>query len=830
MKRGIGGRFVRGGGALTALLVLTACAGGGGATSPTAPRPQPARNGAAGPRPYAEVVTPAMRSDSGLFTVHTEGPRVLFEIPDSLFDRDMLLVSRIAGTPPDLSPFINAGSKVAEQVVRWERRSDRVLLRKLSFGNVAEDSLPIAQSVRMNNLPVVLGSFPIQALGSDPGSVVVDVSDFYRGDVRALSGLSRQQRQQWSVRRLDPDRTFLEYARAFPLNVDVRATMTFDADQPPSEAATGSLTLQMHHSMVLLPAEPMRVRYADPRVGWFTIEQVNFGLDEQKAATQEILRRWRLEPSDPEAYARGEPVEPVKPIVYYLDPATPEKWRPYVRQGIEDWQAAFEAAGFRNAIRAADPPSPEEDPDWSPEDVRYSVVRWVANLTRNAVGPSVSDPRSGEIIESDVIWYHNHMRSYRNRLLIETGASNPEARSLRIADATIGETMRQVIAHEVGHAIGLPHNMIASSSFAVDSLRSPSFTDRYGVAPSIMDYARQNYIAQPGDGVRRFIRKIGPYDHYAVEFGYRVFPSAPTPEAEKAILDRMIEAHAGDPVYRFGSADGVNPWAQTEDMGDDPVRASTLAIENLKRVAPRLVEWTRTDGEGYEDLEELYGELVGQWRRYVGHVVTLVGGVWFEPRTADQPGAPYRPVTRERQRAAVQFLSDQVFTTPRWLVDPDLLRRIEEGGAMERLRAIQAGVLDQLLDPARLERVMEARAFANTAYAPAELMADVRGAVWTELRERRAIDPWRRSLQRAHVERLAWLLEGAPVESNGGGGGFQRRRALDVEQSDLPALARAELTEIARQARLYRGTVEDVPTRLHLDDIVARVERVLEGD
>lgn len=815
--------------ALSIWVMVSGCASGPAPAPEPAPRPAGRANGS-GPRPYGEIVTASTTTDEGLFRVHTEGTKVYYEIPDSLFGRDMLMVSRIAGTPPDLSPFINAGSKVAEQVVRWERRADRVLLRKHSFGNVAADSLPIAQSVHLNNLPVVLGSFPIQAWGEDSTTVVVEVGEFFLSDVRAISGLSRGQRQQWSVRRLDPARTYIEYVRAFPLNVDLRETTTFEADQPPSESATGSLTLEMHHSMILLPAEPMQVRYADPRVGWFSIERVNFGLDEQKAATQTILRRWRLEPSDPEAYARGELVEPVKPIVYYLDPATPARWRPYVRQGIEDWQAAFEAAGFRNAIRAADPPTPAEDPEWSPEDVRYSVVRWVANLTRNAVGPSVSDPRSGEIIESDVIWYHNHLRSYRNRLMIETGAANPEARSLRLSDALIGETMRQVIAHEVGHALGLPHNMIASSAFAVDSLRSPSFTERFGVAPTIMDYARQNYVAQPGDGVRRFIRKIGPYDHYAIEWGYRVFPQAPTPESELAVLDRLIEAHAGDPVYRYGSADGINPWAQTEDMGDDPVRASTLAIQNLRRVAPRLVEWTRTDGEGYDDLQELYDELVGQWRRYVGHVVTLVGGIYFEPRTADQTGAAYSAVSAERQRAAVAFLHEQVFVTPTWLLDDDLLRRLEGSGSVERMRAAQVATLEQLLDPARLERLIEGRAFNAEAYGPEDLLADVRTGLWAEVRAGTAIDTYRRNLQRAHLERLIWLLQGAPREAQAGGGFGPRRRSLDVGQSDLPALARSELSEVARLARVYRGAVRDRLTRVHLDDIVARVEQALEGD
>lgn len=372
----------------------------------------------------------------------------------------------------------------------------------------------------------------------------------------------------------------------------------------------------------------MRPRYEDYRVGWFTVNHIDYGSDEQKAAEKSYIRRWRLEPKDPEAYARGELVEPVKPIVYYLDPATPKKYVPYIIQGVEDWNEAFEAAGFKNAIIAKEAPTPEEDPDWNPEDIRHSTVRWVTSTIRNAVGPSVSDPRTGEIIESDIVWYHNHMRSYRNRLMIETGAANPAARKLKLDDELIGETMRRVISHEIGHAIGLPHNMQSSSAYPVDSLRSGTFTQKYGIATTIMEYARQNYVAQPGDKNIRFIRKIGPYDKYAVNWGYRMIPEAETPEDEKPILDQWIMDKADDPIYRFASSTGYDPSAQTEDLSDDPVQASTYGLMNLKKVVPNLIEWTSTPGKGYDDLEEIYGELISQWARYAGHVATNIGGIY----------------------------------------------------------------------------------------------------------------------------------------------------------------------------------------------------------
>jgi hypothetical protein len=597
----------------------------------------------------------------------------------------------------------------------------------------------------------------------------------------------------------------------------------------------------MRQSLVLLPKTPMRPRYADARVGFFTVERVNYGLDAQKAASQRFIRRWRLEPKDTAAYRRGELVEPVKPIVYYLDPATPAKWRPYVRQGIQDWQKTFEAAGFKNAILAKDPPSPAEDPEWDPEDVRYSVVRWAASLVRNAVGPSTSDPRTGEIIESDITWYHNHMRSYRNRLMVETGAANPAARTLEIPEALMGETMRQVITHEVGHALGLPHNMVASHAFPVDSLRRPSFVRRYGVSATIMDYARQNYVAQPGDGLepRDFIRRLGPYDDFVIRWGYRVLPDAATPEDERATLHGWLTEQRGPMAYRYVAQPYVNvdPRAQTEDLGDDPVRAGAYAVANLKRVLPSLVAWTTRPGEDYEDLAELYGEALRMWATYMGHAVTPIGGVEVDARTADQPGAAFRPVPRARQRAALAFLTEQALRTPAWLAPDDILSRIgPQSGAASLLNA-QAGVVTQLLATPRLARLADAAARdAEGTYAPAEYLADLRRALWGAAPAATAPDAHRRTLQRVHVERLAALVlppapPAAAAAAGGPGGPPVQLPGLlappAVPRTDLPALARAELRTLREAARRGAAAGSGV-TRAHWQDVADRIEAVLE--
>ncbi len=780
------------------------------------------------PKTYSDVITDDTETDEGVFDVHRTDETFLFEIPDSLLGRDMLLVSRIGKVPVGFPGFSPAGVKIGEQVLRWERHADKILLRTVSYSNVADDTLAVSISVEANNFGPIIAAFDIEVEGEDGNSVVIDVTEFYEADTPALTGLNSGQRDQYGVRRLDPDRSFINYARSFPLNVDVRHTMTYEATDAPAQARTGTMSMEMHQSMILLSKEPLRPRYADPRVGWFSVTRTNFGLDEQKAAQETFIRRWRLEPSDVEAYARGELVDPIKPIVYYIDPGTPEQWRAYVKQGVEDWQDAFETAGFSNAIIARDPPSPEEDPEWSGEDVRYSVVRWAANETRNAQGPSVSDPRTGEIIESDIVWYHNHMRSYRNRLMVETGAANPLARSLDIPEELMGETMRQVIAHEIGHALGLPHNWIASSAFPVDSLRSPAFTDQYGVAASIMEYARQNYIAQPGDGVRRFVRKIGPYDHYAINWGYRIIPEAEDPEDEKPILDEWIEERAGDPMYRFGPVGpNFSPEIQTEDMGDDPVRASGYGISNLKRVLPNLPEWTASDGEDYSDLSELYGELLSMWNRYTGHVRTVVGGVYATMKSTDQAGPVYEPVPGVNQREATRFIIEHVFTDVDWLNHEEILNRIEGSGAVARIQQVQASNLNALLTPARMVRMTEAALVDGNAYTLMAFLGDLRAGIWTELDTGASIDTYRRSLQRTYLERLAFLMEDQEPPSGGRGNGPGAANSTNVLRSDIRPLVRAQLNALRADAEAAGSS--DEMTRYHLDDVVARIDDILDG-
>ena len=804
--------------AVATFLILAGCATSEKATSKesgkTASAQQAPQNGM---KPYEEVIPKDAETDEGLFDLHFVDDKLYYEIPDSLLDRDMILVSRVAKVPTGYFGFFTGGFKTGEQVLVFSKKKDKILIRKKSYNAVANDSLPVYQSVRANNFEPIIASFEIETLSKDSAGVVIEVTDFFTQDIPAISGVISFLRSSYQVRRLDSDRSYIESAKSFPENVEVRHVLTYQAGNPPSDQEAATLSLEMSQSMVLLPEEPMRPRYADYRVGWFTVEQIDYGLNEQKAATKEYIRRWRLEPKDPEAYERGELVEPVKPIVYYLDPATPQKYRKYIKQGVEDWQVAFEEAGFKNAIIAKDPPSKEENPDFSPEDIRYNTVRWVATTIRNAVGPSVSDPRSGEIIESDIIWYHNHLRSYRNRLMIETGAANPDARSLKHDDDLIGETMRQVIAHEIGHAIGLPHNMQSSSAYPVDSLRSGSFTQEYGIATTIMEYARQNYIAQPGDENIRFIRQIGPYDKYAVNWGYRLIPEAETPEQEKPILDSWIEEKADNKIYRFASSTGWDPSSQTEDLSDDAVKASTYGLMNLKRVVPNLIEWTSTDGESYDDLEEIYGELVFQWSRYANHVATNISGVYQNRKATNQEGPVYTYVPKEYQKKAMTFLNEHVFTTPTWLLDKDILTRIQSQGSYEQVQNLQGRILGSIMSPSDMIRLSEQEELLGSdAYRLLDMLRDLRRGVWSEVYENKTIDGYRRNLHRVYLDNVARMFE----EDNFGG--------TDIKNSDIRPALRAELSTL--KSDIQNSAVPGRASRAHLEDAVIRIDKILEGD
>lgn len=820
---------------LGAAWVGSACASGGHPA--TGPTPVSAPGGAtaagnggksgaesSGPKPYAKVITAEATSDSGLFIVHQVKDKWYFEIPVKLLGREMLLVTRQAQAAENIG---YGGEEVNDDALVWERVGDHILMRVQSYDNVAADSMPMALAVRNSNYAPIVGAFEIAAWNKDSSNVVIDVTGLYSKDVPFL-GLSKGTRDQYKITRLDEARTFIKWMHVYPTNIEVRVVQTYAATEAPASAETGTVSVEMNHSMVLLPATPMQPRVFDERVGYFTVQQTDYSRPEDRSVIRRYITRWRLEPKDTAAFRRGELTEPVKPIVFYIDPATPVKWRSYLKQGIEDWNQAFEAAGFKNAIIAKDPPTPQEDPKFSLEDARYSAIRYFASPVENAYGPHVSDPRSGEILQTDIGWYHNVQNLLRDWFLIQTAAVNPVARGLELPDSVMGELIRFVSSHEVGHTLGLPHNMKASSSYPVDSLRSASFTKRMHTAPSIMDYARFNYVAQPGDTGVYLMPGIGVYDKYAIAWGYRPILDAKTPDAEKPTLDSWILAHAGDPMYRFGDPSSTDPGSQTEDLGDDGVKASTYGIANLKRILPNLRTWTMAPGANYDQLRELYGQVIVQWARYMGHVTAIVGGVDQTRKADDQAGPVYTVLPKARQQAAMQFLADQAFATPSWMIDTTILRRIEHAGIVERLRTRQVAVLNNVLDPRRMQRLIEASAvLGKGAYSLPEMLGDVRQAVWSELSSGAVIDPYRRNLQRGYLDRMNYLMtqELDPIPPR-----FRQYFTgtdVTVSQSDIRPLVRGELVEIQRQIRSDLPRISDTETRLHLQDALARIDLTL---
>ena len=777
---------------------------------------------------YEDIIGETAKSDEGLFTVHEVKDKFYYEIPDNLLGKEMLMVTRIAKTANGLG---FGGGKQNTQVVRWVKKRNSILLRMVSYENVAADSLPIHEAVNNSNFEPIIYSFEIATKGKDSlnPSSLIEVTKLFTEDVKTL-GISNRYKKRYKISSTDKNRSYIESIKSYPLNIEARHVKTYKASEPPSNESLQAFSVEINNSMILLPSDLMKRRYFDRRVGWFARSQVDYGLEAQESKSVTYLDRWRLEvkEEDREKFRQGELVEPKKPIVYYIDRATPEKWRPYIKQGIEDWQVAFEAAGFKNAIIAKDPPSVEEDPEWSPEDVRYSVVRYLASPIPNANGPHVSDPRTGEILESDINWYHNVMTLLRNWYFVQTASINPEAQGVAFKDEIMGRLIRFVSAHEVGHTIGLPHNMGSSVAYPVDSLRSATFTQKYGTAPSIMDYARFNYVAQPGDQGVALMPNIGPYDKHAVNWGYRPILDK-TAEEEKATLNQWILDKAEDPMYRFGRQQRpvIDPTSQTEDLGDDAVKASNYGIANLKRILPRLIEWTYQDGKNYDDLEILYDQVFNQFNRYMGHVRSNIGGVYQYNKTYEQEGAVYTHVPTNRQRNSLQFLHQQLFETPYWMLDKNIIAKIKAAGSIEKIRSMQVRTLNDILSFDRLARVIENQALNGTnAYGLTQLMKELSSGLWEEVKKGKTPDTYRRNLQRAHIERLAYLLNEAQELS-----ASQRRSGritqINVGQSDIRAAARFELMSLYKLAKAKRKTAKGIG-KAHLEDIEGRIFHLLD--
>lgn len=801
------------------------------------------------PKPYKEIITDKAVTHTGLFTIHRIEDKWYFEIPDSILGRDILVSTRYGKTAASGN---YGGEQVNLQTIRWEKGpSNTLFLKVLTIVNVATDSSqPIAQAVSKSNMNPIAAAFDIKTYGKgsdSSGTTVIEVTDFFKGDNQAVS-LTPAIKRRYNLSALATDRSYIESIHTYPINTEIRTVKTFSsapgAAPPtgpsssttlPAAEVTGAVTLELNNSFVLLPKTPMRKRLFDPRVGYFASEYTVYGDDQQRVETSRFIHHWKLEPKDEdiEKWKRGELVEPKKQIVYYIDPATPKKWRPYLMAGINDWQVAFEKAGFKNAIVSKE--WPENDPGMSLEDARFSVIRYFASDIENAYGPNIADPRSGEILESHIGWYHNVMKLVHDWYMLQTAAVDPRARRMKFDDALMGDLIRFVSSHEVGHTLGLRHNMGSSSRTPVEKLRDKAWVEANGHTASIMDYARFNYVAQPEDniGIRGLYPRIGDYDKWAIQWGYKGLPDSKNEEEDKKILNQLvIDSLKANPRLWFGGeGQNFDPRAQTEDLGDNSVKASEYGIRNLKRILPALPEWTKEEADQYDNLEEMYEQLVGQFSRYMGHVAKNVGGIYETFKSIEQTGDVYEPAPKTIQKEAVDFLNKQLFITPAWLLNKDILNKFSNPAATELVGTVQANTLNSLLSSARLFRMAVCSGrFAAGTYGADELLADLKKGVWGELATGSSIEIFRRNLQKTYIDALVSLINpsaAAPAPPPGLPKGFAALFGGNIRNTDIPSIARAQLMDLRTEITAAIPRTTDKLSRYHLQDLLERIKQAL---
>ena len=809
-------------------------------SAPTDAPPPPATAGAlnlpglrtpsSDPQPYEKVITKDAKSATGIFTVHQVKDRYYYEIPKAELEKEFLLNVRVSKTTVGVG---YGGDQMSDLVVRWELNGNKVHLRNVNFSVTAEPGTPIALAVKAANNDTILMTFPVAAFSKE-GAPVIEVTRLYSSDVPEFNV-----RQRLNAATMDASRSYIERISPYPENVEAESTLTYTRGQlpvggPATAAAAGgmrpgSASVVLHYSMVKLPEKPMMPRLFDERVGYFTTSMLDYSKDEHRAPRVRYIARWRLEKKDPSAAVS----DPVKPIIYYIDAATPMKWREWLKKGIEDWQPAFEAAGFRNAIVAKMAPTHEEDPDFSPEDIRYSVIRWMPSTTENASGPHISDPRTGEILNADIQFYHNVMNLQRDWYFLQVGPLDPRARKLPLPDDLMGRLLEFVVAHEVGHTLGFQHNMKASSLYPQEKVRDKDWVHKMGHTPSIMDYSRFNYVAQPEDGIalEDLIPRIGPYDVFATRWGYTPIADAKSPDEEKPTLNEWARAQDKTPWLRFSTAGaaGSDFGELTEAVGDaDAIKSTAMGVKNLQRVAKMLMPATTTKtGEPYDDLSELYGRMLGQWTTEMNHVAAIVGGFESQTKYVGQEGRLFTPVAKERQQLAMRFLAENAFATPRWAIDPEILRRIEPTGVLNRIRNAQSSVLSNLLSSPRFARLVEQQAVDGpSAYAPADFLAAARRAVWRELgADQVRVDAYRRNLQRA------WLdLANTKVNANSViPAGLPPELSAQIGGSgDEKPFYRAELRTLSAQISAALARTPDRETRAHLEGARDQIARILD--
>ncbi|WP_295772294.1 zinc-dependent metalloprotease [uncultured Mucilaginibacter sp.] len=772
-------------------------------------------------QPYSKIVPASARKQHGVFTVVYNDNKYYFEIPDSLFNRYFLVVTRYAGTP---SGNVSMGGEATnEQTIYFEKApGNKVFMRGVVYRNDSADSTQaIYKSLKVSNVNPIAAAFDIKAVNTADKRTVIDVTDLFKKDNPVMS-ISTRDKGISKAGSIADDRSFIEKIAAYPLNIEVRTTKTYTSTSSSLYAAqvAGAITYSFNVSMVLLPKVPMKKRFFDERVGYFANRFTLFNENSQRTQTQDYIQRYRLEPKpeDVDKYNKGILVEPQKPIVYYIDPATPKKWRPYLIAGVNDWQKAFEKAGFKNAIMAKE--WPQGDSTMSLEDARFSVIRYMASETPNAYGPRISDPRSGEIMESHVVWYHNVMKLVHNWYMIQAGAIDPRARKMEFDDELMGELIRFVSSHEIGHTIGLRHNMGASSQTPVEKLRDKKWVEANGHTVSIMDYARFNYVAQPEDHISKagIYPRIGAYDKWAIQWGYKVFPGNQNEEQEHKLLNKLaVDSLGRNPRLWFGG-EGKNedPRSQAEDLSDNVMRANEYGIKNLKRVVAMLPQWTREEGDQYDNLKELHKSAVGQFSRYLDHVAKNIVGRYITSKSVEQSGPVYTSIPKQRTKDAIRFIGRNVFEAPLWLYPDNITDKLGTKVTDDILDQ-QSRFINTLIAPTYLYNMHNMELTTRKNYPVAEYLNDIKREVWKPFGKNELANSMRRSLQRSYVEKLQFIINPKQVKEGWIKSNAQRddTRLIVIEHTKR---LRAEVRTMAAQSPKYAA---------HYNDIVHEINKIL---